>query len=304
VTPRALRLRPARDADADGVAALVNQRELIDRGVAESTGAAVSAHWATPGIEVAADGLIGELDGRIVGAALATRDREHVYVDTAHEGRGLGTRLRDWVMARSVCRGAAVHRQIIGADHTPAAALLSDAGYARVRSFHRMRRSLPLNPDPATASASGIVLRRVDGERDARALHRLDAAAFADNADYAPETFEQFRAEHLVAPDRDPAATLVATDGDRVVGFLIAARRRGGSAGYISILGVDPGVRRRGVATALLHAAFASWTAAGVATAELTVASDNPRAIALYAGLGMAPAYTLDCWERPITSAR
>ena len=42
------------------------------------TPALVRAHWASPDVEIVSDGLIGELDGRVVCAALATRDREYV----------------------------------------------------------------------------------------------------------------------------------------------------------------------------------------------------------------------------------
>jgi mycothiol synthase len=299
VTPAEVRLRPAVPGDAAGVAALINQRELIDRGVTEVTAAEVTADWAAPEIELAADGLTAESGGQIVGTALATRDREFVYVATDHEGRGLGAELLRWVVARSVARRAVRHRQIIGSDNARAAALLTAAGYARTRGFHRMQGRLPAGPPAPTE----VAIRTVDPERDAHELHQLDAAAFADNADYESETFEQFRAEHLSAPDVDRGATLAALDGDRIVGYLVGARRRGGEVGYVSILGVDPAARRRGIATALLDTAFGIWRADGVELAELTVASDNPRAIALYEGLGMRRVYTLDSYERPISTA-
>jgi mycothiol synthase len=302
VTNEPVRLRPAALADAEAVTALVNARELLDRGITEATATMVRAQWTTPDIEIAADGLVGEVDGQIVGAALATREREYVYVATDHEGHGLGTRLRDWVMARSVARGAIHHLQIVGSRNTAAAALLQAAGYERVRAFQRMRLALPRPPiSPEPGVRGDVRIRRIDAERDAPELHQLDAAAFAANADYHPETFEQFRDEHLRAADSDPRVMLAAIDGDRLVGSLLGARRRRGEVGYVSVLAVDPEARRQGIATLLLRSAFDAWQAAGIHRAELTVASDNPGARQLYERLGMEIAFELHCYERPFT---
>jgi len=302
VTDGQVRFRPAALADAEGVTALVNERELLDRGAIETTAALVRAQWTAADIELAADALIGELDGRIVCGALATRDREYVYVATDHQGRGLGSRLLAWVTDRSVARGAADHLQIIGSGNTGAAALLRSAGYARTRCFHRMAASIERPSEPAGARDDDVQVRTIDAGRDARELHRLDAAAFAANADYHPETFEHFRDEHLRATDADPRAMLAADDGGRIVGFLLGMRR-GGEVGYVSVLGVDPGLRRRGIAVLLLRSAFEAWRADGIARAELTVASDNPGAQRLYERLGMRVAYVLDCFERPLRPA-
>jgi Acetyltransferase (GNAT) family len=102
----------------------------------------------------------------------------------------------------------------------------------------------PLPGEPPT----GIDIRRIDAGRDAHELHRADAEAFADNADYVPETFEQFCDEHLHAPAWHPEASLVAIDEDRIVGFLLAERRDEGRLGYVSVLGVSAPWRGRGSA--------------------------------------------------------
>jgi ribosomal protein S18 acetylase RimI-like enzyme len=276
VTDARVRFRPASLGDADGVSALINERERLDRGVPEVTAAAIRGQWTSSEIELAADALIGELDGRIVCGALATRDREFVDVATAHEGRGLGSRLLEWVMDRSVARRAVHHLQIIGSGNAAAAALLRGAGYERARSFLRMGLALEDAPAAEPGGSAEIRIRAIDVERDARELHRLDAAAFAGNADYQPETFEQFRDEHLLCADGDPEAMLAADDAGQLVGSLLAARRRGGEVGYVSVLAVDPAARRRGIASLLLRSAFGIWRARELSRSELTVASDNP----------------------------
>jgi mycothiol synthase len=300
VTSSAVRFRPAAPADADGVAALVNERERLDRGVTDTTVAAVRAQWSGPDVDLGADARIGELEGRIVCGALATRDREYVYVAPDHERQGLGTRLLQWVMARSVARGALRHLQIIGSANTAAATLLAGAGYERVRGLERMSLALDRWAGAPATDAGQIRVRAIDRERDAHELHRLDTAAFADNPDYQPETFEQFRDEHLRGDGIDASAMLVAVDRDRIVGYLLGMRRRAGTVGYVSLLGVDPEARRRGIARLLLSSAFGIWRGAGIARAELTVASDNPAATRLYEDVGMRVAFKLDCYERPL----
>lgn len=150
--------------------------------------------------------------------------------------------------------------------------------------------------------------QRAPDPRDRRRPRRPRAPSarrprVAANPDYEPEPFEEFCDEHLRADDFDPAASLAVIDGERIVGYLLGARRRRG-VGHVSVLGVDPTVRRRGVASLLLYRAFAIWRADGIGRAELNVASDNPGAERLYRRLGMEVVFTQDCYERPLESQR
>jgi mycothiol synthase len=301
VTPAVseVRLRAAVPADAHAVTAVINQRELADRGRAEVTAEMVVAQWSEREIELAADGRVAMADNDdLVGCALATHDREFVSVAPAYEGRGIGSALLDWTMARSRERGAALHRQLIGSGNAAAAALLRRAGYERMRGQHRMEITLtgPIPGEPP----EGITIRRIDPGGDARGLHRADAEAFADNADYVPETLEQFCAEHLDTPARDAEASIIAVDDGRIVGHLLAERHDEGGLGYVCVLGVGQAWRGRGIGSALVAAAVGIWCAAGVRRAGLTVASDNPRARRVYERLGMTVLYTLEEFERPI----
>jgi mycothiol synthase len=298
--PSELRFRAPAPDDAAAVTAVINERELADRGSTEITAEMVRAHWSEREIELAVDGRLAVVGGRAVGYALATRDREFVSVAPAYEGRGIGSTLLHWTIARSRERGAALHRQLIGGDNAAAAALLRSAGYDRMRSQHRMQMTLA-GPLPA-ARPTQTTIRRIDPGRDARELHRVDAEAFADNADSAPETFEQFCDEHLETPARDPDATIAAIDDGRIVGFLLAERRDEGRVGYVSVLGVSAGWRGRGVGTALVSAAVEVWLAAGVGRAGLTVASDNPGARRLYERLGMTVRSSLEEYERAVSA--
>jgi ribosomal protein S18 acetylase RimI-like enzyme len=68
--------------------------------------------------------------------------------------------------------------------------------------------------------------------------------------------------------------------------------------GFVDLLGVHPHYHQRGLATAMLTAAFAAFAAAGLRKAQLGVASDNSQALRLYERCGMQPRFQFDSYER------
>jgi mycothiol synthase len=136
------------------------------------------------------------------------------------------------------------------------------------------------------------------------------AASFAANADYQPESLTAFRQEHLAAHDFDAELSAVAErgeriagfseQGERIAGFLLARRRKGERVGFVDVLAVHPEFQRRGLGTALLLNAFTRFAGAGLAEAQLGVASDNPRALRLYERAGMTRRFQAYTYERAI----
>ena len=84
------------------------------------------------------------------------------------------------------------------------------------------------------------------------------------------------------------AAVYVAEDGDRIVGRLSLSRDPHPASRHVADLGLMVAVshRRRGVGTALLHAAVAWAREAGVHKLELHVFPWNEPALALYGSFG------------------
>jgi ribosomal protein S18 acetylase RimI-like enzyme len=78
--------------------------------------------------------------------------------------------------------------------------------------------------------------------------------------------------------------SLLARVGDLPVGFLNASADRPG--GYVVQVGVIPGQRRRGLASALIVETMRRMQAAGVSAAQLEVYINNPGAIQTYVALG------------------
>ncbi len=294
-----MRSRGAEWADAEAVLALLAARYMADIGLPLFRREEVLDEWRAPDVELSRDALLIEIEGVLAGYAIVHRPGAFAVVAPDHEGRGVGARLLEWVEQREREREADVHRQIAASTNARARKLLEGTGYRQVRSYWRMAR--PLDRGVAAVDPpAGVTLRRLDPEGDARALHALDAESFAASPDYVPESLEMFVQEHLRAHDVAPDLSFVAEAGGEIQGFLLARRWQHEGSGYVDLLAVAPGHQRRGIGTALLTHGFAAFAAAGLAQAQLGVASDNPRGLRVYEAAGMGPRFRFDIFERPI----
>jgi mycothiol synthase len=293
-------LRPAELADAPAVLAVLLARDRADLGAPDHQLPGVLDQWRGGELDLLMDTIVAEDAAGIAGYAAVSRRGAIAVVAPDHEGRGIGERLLEWTQHRERARHQTVHRQWIAAGNARARALLRAAGYARARGYVRMAWSLE-QPLAAPAPPAGVVVRRVDIDGDAVALHALDAVSFASVPDYVPESLDEFRVEHLGRDQLDRAVSCVAACDEELVGFLLALRWDELGVGFVDLLAVHPGHRRRGIASALLRTAFAGLAAAGLREAQLGVAADNPRAMTLYERVGMRPRFVFETWERPLS---
>jgi ribosomal-protein-alanine N-acetyltransferase len=121
----------------------------------------------------------------------------------------------------------------------------------------------------------GVVVRRWDRERDHRRIRAVYGAAFGHEPwpdDW--DAFDQF----------DPDGVFVAEISGDAAGFVICFRR--GDYGYISVVGVVPEHRRRGIASALVGRAVGYLRSLGVHAVRIDVYVDAPAAVATYRSLG------------------
>lgn len=212
-------------------------------------------------------------------------------------GRGVGRELLAWQIDRARQVLAATGKDVpgrIGAfaseQATASVALLQAAGLAPIRVYSEMRR--PLGEDlPQPVTPAGV---RIEGWSDARddEVRLAHNEAFASHWGSEPQTAESWRSGRSQFA---PAWSLVAVDEDtdEVVGYLRSGRYEqdweiaGHSSGYVELLGVRPGWRRRGVAPALLAAVMHRLQADGIEYAEIGVDTENlSGALGLYTSLG------------------
>lgn len=296
-------IRAPHPEDLDAVLELIVARDVADLGAPDYTRADLEQAWAEHGAGLVTDARLAIHDGAIRGYAAVRRADAQVIVHPGAIGHGLGSTLLDWSEARERELGRTVHRRDAAATDTAGDRLLTAAGYARARSFWRMQRSVEGAragdpPWPAPPLPDGVDVRGLDLVADARAVHALDERAFSANADYVPSSFDAFRRRHLEAHSTDPGLSLVAHAGDVMVGFVLTHRWAEEDTGYVGILAVDPARRRAGLGRSLLGAAFGRIAAAGLGTAQLSVASDNPQALTLYESMGMSIRFQIDSYEK------
>lgn len=296
-----MRFRSPSPADAPAVLAVVAARDVADIGVPDFALGDLHDEWAEASIDLRNDAVVVEREGEIVAYALVRRDGVFAVVHPEHEDLGIGSRLLEWSERRARESGHERYRQWVSASNAGGTALLAGSGYVPVRSYWRMVR--PLDGDERTvALPAGVRERALDIDRDAAALHALDAASFAALPDYKPHTLEQFVDEHLRPHDLRPELSAVAERGERIVGFALCRRWDDEGAGYVDLLAVHPDQQRIGLGSTLLLNSFAHFAADGLKEAHLGVASDNPKALALYERVGMHARFQTDVYERSVAA--
>jgi mycothiol synthase len=237
-------------------------------------------------------------------------------------GRGVGRELLRWQTERaqeSVTEQGAEsnampwHILVTHEDkHPELGRLYEAAGYSEIRWFHDMVRPLggqaPPVPDVAVPSGLELIPWTEDLDEAVRLAHN---EAFADHWGSQPRD-EQFWKTSLTQHRTfrrdwsfvllDPTGSSV-DDRSEVAGYLASHaypqdwQALGYSQGYVSLVGVRPAWRRRGLAPAVLAAALRAYEADGIESAGLNVdAGNSSGALGLYERLGFRVKQTSVTW--------
>ncbi|MGB2712349.1 MAG: GNAT family N-acetyltransferase, partial [Conexibacter sp.] len=168
--------------------------------------------------------------------------------------------------------------------------------YEPVRHVWRMERPLAVAP-PAPAWPSGVTAQPLRGDGDAAEVLALLERSSATLPDGWPLRLDRFHAEHLADELVDPQLCVLAYQRERLVGAAIC-ETWDDSDGSIVQLAVDPAERERGIGHALLLAALARMREHGLETAVLHVGSGDATPPALFADVGMRPAWRQTSWVK------
>lgn len=260
-------------------------------------------------VHLDADTVIAEADGQVVayGIQILPPEPETIVrslafggVRPSHRGRGIGTALLAWHRERARQQLASSdlelpgwHMLYVEQRNASALRLAERAGLPLVRYFTKMIRDLG-DDIPSLALDPALVLATPTAE-DAAGLRAARNDAFRDHWGSQPSTEEgwtSFFGQETLRLD----LSVVALDGDRVVGFVLVQvtpddfPRQGYEGGYIPLIGVTRDWRRRGVAPALIAEALRRHRDAGYVKVALDVDSENPSgALRLYTGMGFTP---------------
>ena len=214
-------------------------------------------------------------------------------VDPGHLGLGLGSALIDWSEERVAT--ATIHNFISGSNET-ARGMLEARGYVVVRHFWHMQIELEgrdFRPEPPT----GIEIRPIAGEADARSVHAVVMEAFAKHWGHVQEPFDDWWPAFAGRSDFDESLVLLAEDDQGPVGALTG--QKGDGYGWVRDLGVSPRARGRGVGAALLEQSFAAFAERDYPKVILNVDAGNETgATRLYERVGMRQMRQFDCYEK------
>ncbi|MEV1173329.1 GNAT family N-acetyltransferase [Nonomuraea sp. NPDC049784] len=265
----------------------------------------VAEHLSSQLIDLA-EGTLAARDGdRIVAfgylPARQSADGLHMVhltggVHPAYRRRGLGRRVIEWSvqaapgLSEKAFPGVPLELQLDVFDgHPGLTALVEEAGFAAVRSFARMERSLS-GDLPASGSPDGVSIATWSPELDDGA-RQVRNEAFRDHWGSVQHTPESWRA--LISGSRNfrPESSFVALAGDRAVGVLIThffEARQGERQAWIQIIATLREWRGKGVASALIGHALAAFRDQGYESAGLGVDAHNPTgAVSVYSRAGL-----------------
>jgi len=315
--------RPAALVDAPAVTAMLNLSSQALLGADLLTVEEVEADWRAPGIDLTADTrVVLAPDGAVAGYAYLWDAAPHVQLERlgrvhpGHLGLGLGSYLIGWSesRAREILRLApagarvALHDEFINRLDTRAQSLLSQHGYAHVRTNWRMVIDLDADTPPASpAWPAGIRVRSFVPGQDDRAALQVIRTAFHGSWGYMEMPFEEnlarFTHHQRTDPLFDPSLWFLAVAGDEVIAtaFSRMSIADAPDMGWIFSVGVLPAWRRRGLAGALLQHCFGQLWQRGRRKVGLGVDADNAtNAVHLYQAAGMRPdpQHTYQIWEK------
>lgn len=296
-------VRPCTLDDIEPVVALMNACALKVVGKADEVVEEILTDWQEPGVDQQANQrVILSPEGHIVGWAEVSDKQLIVYIDVYvhpdHEDSGIGEYLTNWCEQRSracmVDAPAAARVAMRGYTYEQDVwyrGLLERAGMQTIRHFWHMELKLTEAP-PAPHWPDGIRLQTFTENHDRKAVLEAERAAFQDQFGYVERPFDEHYKEwsHYWDANYEPGLWLLALDGDQIAGIVLCKPSHAGEEdrGWVSALGVRRQYRRRGIAQALLHAAFEVFYERGKQRAGLGVdASSLTGATELYRRAGM-----------------
>ena len=212
-----------------------------------------------------------------------------------------GTALLAAMEARAAERGwphVPLRSFALAADGT-AHALFAANGYRVIRRSYQMEVELahpPVEPVWPDGLRPRAFLPGTDDER----VYEAQMDAFADHWEFHRQPFAEW-CHWGFSPPFDPSLWFLVEDGDEVAAVCLCSPRRGEEPGlgWVSVLGVRPPWRRRGLATALLLHAFHELRARGCERVGLGVDAENVTgAVALYESVGMRQARRSEIYEK------
>ena len=299
--------RPATLGDLAAALDVMNAVTQLDGGKSDMTLDMQRRYWQSDDLNLDTDTvLVHAPTGQLAGMAQFIPETPPTPYDTdtwTHPdfaASGVGEALLQWIDDRAQSALAQAPAGVpVSIDHIYIYSSnlglqrrLEQFGYQRERIYHRMQIDFDGKSLPEPQLADGITIRSFRRGEEERAVYDAFAEAQPDEwGQEDPLPFDKWCYYFIEAePDFDPEAWLLAVEGETIVGYVLCRWTRAGQPGHCTVryLAVRRAWRKRGIALALLHAAFGEMQRRGYKGAGLGVdATSYTGADRLYLRAGM-----------------
>jgi ribosomal protein S18 acetylase RimI-like enzyme len=285
--PEGFIVRPATPQDVDLITELTAAAELDLDGEVDVDRDDVEMGFGRAGFDASQD-CIFVFEGDVpVAWADTYQDRAEADVRPSHRGLGIGSALAAWTEERARAHGEPKVSQNVTDSNRAAAELFTARGYESSRTSWYLEIAFRDGPPPEPTPPAGITIRSYDPDRDEHAVYRLIDDAFSEWEGRDPIPFEEWTAYVIRHNAFAPTMSPLAFDGDELVGAVMSFDYGEGDEGWVQQLATKATHRHRGIARALLHSAFVSFSRAGKARCGLSTDS-RTGALSLYERVGMS----------------
>jgi mycothiol synthase len=283
--PPGLSARPLQLGDSAAVTAVMAAAELAVLGRVLIEEAYLLGDWNRPSFDIEAS-TVGVFDGDLLlgYAEVSGPARGDAAVHPEHLGRGIGTVLARWMQETARSQGQGEIGMPVPSG-SPGERLLIALGY-HVR-WESWLLSLPAGREIAAQALPEGYTLRIAGPYDVEDAWEVTEDAFLEWSDRPKQAFEDWVAGVTGLATYEPwnLQVAVAPDGT-IAGTVHVTLDSNAPVGFVDKVAVHADQRGRGLAKALLAAAFASAREHGAERSELSTDS-RTGALDLYLGLGM-----------------
>ena len=292
---RALRVRRFVWDDVEELAGVYNAVGSASGAARAHTAATLAEQLRLPGCDPERHCFIAAADGAMAGYALVAyeppiaRAVAEGGVLPAMRGRGIGRALTQAVVEHAAGLGVSALHIEAGETNAALRRLLASEGLTPIKRFWQMRWQSDAPPD--VRLPAGFATRSLITGEDEAALTELQNISFGANWGFSPNSVEQIAAR--VRQNRGgPECILFLTEGDPDSGkpaaynWTMFSEDGAAPSGVISMTGVHPDYRGRGLGRAVVAAGIAYLVGRGAQSVSLEVDSGNTPARELYLALG------------------
>ncbi len=267
--------------------------------VAKSDGESVTVIAFTPDDDQAAGATLSFVT-QATGEHRATLEGE---VGVEHRRRGLGSAILSWAetaarehFAEMLAGGQPVTFRVdIDTPGDDAARLYQRHGLELAVAEVEMTR--PLDDLPDVRIPSEYTVRHWDRMSAPLFYHAYDSA-FRDRPGFPGWDETRWCATYTGSEDFQPRHCLVVLDGPEPAGYAVCWVE--GDTGWVIQMGVRPEWRGQGLGAAILSRVLRSFADAGLRTAALEVATNNPTARRLYERMGFERTHSWQSWRKTL----